>query len=59
MEFHEFVEAKLIMPEDRLLNVRKVWECNMVGEWLMKKMKKMDKIIESLLGRSIQVIRIK
>ena len=47
------------MPEDRLLNVRKVWECNMVGEWLMKKMKKMDKMIESLLGRSIQVIRMK
>lgn len=30
------------MPEDRLKNVRKEWEWNIIGEWLLKKLKKLD-----------------
>lgn len=45
------------MPEDRLKNVRKEWECNMVGEWLVKKVKKLDKALVRKLGQSVNILR--
>lgn len=45
------------MPEDRLKNVRKEWECNMVGEWLVKKVKKLDKALVRMLCQSVSILR--
>ncbi|KAM3139597.1 hypothetical protein pb186bvf_008242 [Paramecium bursaria] len=57
--FKTFIDSKLLkIPQDRLQNVRKELEANMIAEWIVRLIKKDIKQVESKLGKSVQLIQL-
>ncbi|CAK89010.1 unnamed protein product (macronuclear) [Paramecium tetraurelia] len=57
-DFHRFQIKKINLPEGRLQHVRQAWECNIIGEWLIKQLRKLDKSISVLLFKSLEVCKL-